>query len=255
MQFWWRTHHVFLDPFRGSTMPTLGSCLAWMDQKGKRLHPKHSQALGDPGILYPTAPGGPGPCTLRHGVIRGSCIPQLPACLTRLPPLLQCHPHRGKAAPSILFIPHGHELNGKAPLSSSLSSAGIREPPAWRARPGHAPGWTWSTESCASCKWELWPWRSCGPAWGARELAGHCCGSADGIRHRWETRSCQNEPGLGNVIIGMVNKFTRTLLRQGIAMVTAQKSLGMRKGSIRGGSRGKGPRVLRGSLPGAGGRE
>lgn len=105
MQFWWRTHHVFLDPFLGSTMPTLRSCLAWMDQKGKRLHPKHSQALGDPGILYPTAPEGPGPCTLRHGVIRGSCIPQLPACLGRLPPLLQCHPHRGKAAPSILFYP------------------------------------------------------------------------------------------------------------------------------------------------------
>lgn len=34
----------------------------------------------------------------------------------------------------------------------------------------------------------------------------------------------------------MVNKFTRTLLRQGIAMVTDQKSLGARKVSISGGS-------------------
>ncbi|CAM9104188.1 unnamed protein product, partial [Bubo scandiacus] len=57
--------------------------------------------------------------------------------------------------------------------------------------------------------------------------------------HRWATQSCHNQPGFENVIIGMVNKFTRTLLRQGIAMVTDQKSLGTRKGSISGGSDGE----------------
>lgn len=65
------------------------------------------------------------------------------------------------------------------------------------------------------------------------DLPMYCCGSADQIRHRWATQSCHNQPGFENVIIGMVNKFTRTPLRQRIAMVTDQKSLGARKVSIR----------------------
>lgn len=47
----------------------------------------------------------------------------------------------------------------------------------------------------------------------------------------------------------MVNKFTRTLLRQGIAMVTDQKSLGARKVSISGGSRREGEVGALGMLP------
>lgn len=126
------------------------------------------------------------------------------------------HPQRGQAASSILPCPPG-----KAAPASSLSSLGIGN-------------WGMALPGARRCLRRGVGSGSCGP------------GSADGIRHRWETRSCQKELGLENVIIGMVNKFTRTLLRQGIAMVTAQKSLGMRKGWIRGGSRGKGPGALRG---------
>lgn len=93
------------------------------------------------------------------------------------------------------------------------------------------------------------PWERAAFLAGGGDLPMGCCGSADQIRHRWATQSCHNQPGFENVIIGMVNKFTRTPLRQGIAMVTDQKSLGRRKVSISGGSGRGGAAGTPGMLP------
>lgn len=85
--------------------------------------------------------------------------------------------------------------------------------------------------------------RNSGRAWGGIVVEESAGGSGTDGRHGAVKRSRDWK----NVIIGMVNKFTRTLLRQGIAMVTAQKKSGNEEGIDRGwGQSGEGA----GSSPG-----
>lgn len=168
--------------------------------------------------------------------------------------------------PPCWLIPGGHndpEYNRKIPFYILLSLKAIWVVPAWQMPPQHASalltpalaGWVSSGEPSTSHEHLNLLIPGCGEHGGMHELQGggdlpmHCCGSADRIRHRWATQSCRNQPGFENVIIGMVNKFTRTLLRQGIAMVTDQKSLGARKVSISGGSGREGEVGALGMLP------
>lgn len=218
----------------------------WTRRETRRLYPKHPQALGGPGVLHPTAPRLPGAGT--------SNLQASPASVTMSNPMrmqARTWSQTQQKSSSLCFTFLKGNLGGasvaNAPGRASALSVCLA-------------GWASSGESSNSRKRLNLQLSGCREAPGSasageRVLQGggdlpmHCCGSADRIRHRWATQSCHNQPGFENVIIGMVNKFTRTLLRQGIAMVTDQKSLGRRKVSISGGSGRGGAVGAPGMLP------
>lgn len=66
--------------------------------------------------------------------------------------------------------------------------------------------------------------------WSYDDLPMYYFGSAHQIKHRWAAQSSDIQLGFESLIIGMVNKFIRTLMRQRIAMVTDKEQSGNQRG-------------------------